>query len=75
MVHILLILIPGFLFGQLENGSFEEAGMPLIAPWIDQCGHGNIVAEAPVGGGEWCLQLEAGNTQGCYPAYMYQTPS
>jgi hypothetical protein len=67
-----LLCCTGLLVGQIENGSFEEDGIPLLAPWIDQCNHGNSFLDAPPGGGEWCLELEAGNTQGCFPAYVYQ---
>lgn len=68
----LFICLSSSAFCQFENGSFEIDGDPILEPWIDQCGHGNSFMDASPQGGDWCLQLIFGNTQGCYPAYFYQ---
>ncbi|MBR9922338.1 MAG: hypothetical protein GYB31_15990 [Bacteroidetes bacterium] len=72
LLFTFLLLLSGSLPAQIENGSFEIDGEPDLLGWIDQCNYGNSVMDAPVTGGEWCLELQYGNTQGCFPAYFYQ---
>ena len=69
---LFVLFCSGSLFAQIQNGSFESNGDPSLLGWIDQCGHGNSYMDASDQGGEWCLELIFGNTQGCFPAYFYQ---
>lgn len=58
-------------FPQITNGSFESNGTPSLDSWSFVCGKDSFPDAAP-GGGNWCLQLEAGNSQGCFPGYAWQ---
>lgn len=63
-------------FAQIQNGSFETStGNPSLGHWIYLCGFGNSSSDVPPGGGNWSLEKEAGNTQGCWPAEAYQVLS
>jgi hypothetical protein len=54
------------------NASFETDGMPNLEGWVDPCGFTSFVQEAPPDGGMWSLGVPSGNTQGCFPGYVYQ---
>ena len=57
--------------GQVLNGSFENGSSSDLSNWKWTC---NAISfnNAPVGGGNWCIKVDGGNWQGCYPGYAYQ---
>jgi hypothetical protein len=54
------------------NASFETDGMPNLDGWVDPCGFTSFVQDTPPDGGIWSLGVPSGNTQGCFPGYVYQ---
>ena len=74
MKHILIIVLSIYCFSltaQILNGSFENNSGPDLTNWLSTC---NAVSHqiAPVGGGKWSVSVPPGNTQGCYPGFLYQ---
>jgi hypothetical protein len=59
------------IFGQVLNGSFESGSNPDLSHWEWICS-AEPFQDAPAGGGEWCMRVWSGNTQGCFPGYAYQ---
>ncbi|MBE0663497.1 MAG: T9SS type A sorting domain-containing protein [Bacteroidales bacterium] len=57
--------------GQILNGSFENGSNPDLSNWEWTCGAISF-NNAPTGGGNWCIKVNGGNTQGCFPGYAYQ---
>lgn len=57
--------------GQIANGSFENGSNPDLSDWSWTCG-ALSANTAPPGGGNWCMFVEGGNTQSCFPGYAYQ---
>lgn len=57
--------------GQILNGSFENVANPDLSNWEWTCA-ANSFNSAPSGGGSWCIKVNSGNTQGCYPGFAYQ---
>jgi hypothetical protein len=57
--------------GQILNGSFENASNADLSNWEWTCGAISF-NNAPAGGGNWCIKVSGGNTQGCFPGYAYQ---
>ncbi len=58
---------------QLQNSSFEENGQPTLEGWLDYyCDFATSENDAPPNGGQWCVKMQPGQTQGCYPGYFYQ---
>jgi hypothetical protein len=57
--------------GQVYNGSFENGSDPDLSRWQWTCG---ALSEksAPAGGGDYCISVFSGNTQGCWPGYAWQ---
>ncbi|MCB9168549.1 MAG: hypothetical protein H6595_13845 [Flavobacteriales bacterium] len=76
-MHSITLLLAGCLLpmvagAQLINGSFEDGnGDPLITPWQHTCPVSSGDPAPP--GGNWGVQIEHGNFQGCFPGYVYQT--
>jgi len=70
----ILCLLTVSMFAQIQNGNFEVDGNSNLNSWIDFCGGGTGVADAPptLNSGDWCLQLTAGNTQSCMYGYLVQ---
>lgn len=61
------------LQAQLQNPSFEQTGQPSLESWLDYlCDYATSENDAPPGGGQWCLKMQPGQTQGCFPGYFYQ---
>jgi hypothetical protein len=74
LIVVALIFSAGNIFSQILNGSFETGtGNPSLGQWIYLCAFGNSSSDVPVGTGNWSLEKEAGNTQGCWPGDAYQT--
>lgn len=65
------LLFTSTLNGQIINGSFETGSSPELSPWEWTCG-AQSWQDAPPDGGAWCIQVNGGNTQGCFPGYAYQ---
>lgn len=57
--------------GQVTNGNFETLAGPDLTGWAWTCG-GQSWQDAPQDGGNWCIKVHSGNTQGCFPGYAYQ---
>jgi hypothetical protein len=56
---------------QILNNSFENNNDPDLSHWEWTC-NTESYEKAPQGGGKWCIQVPSGNTQGCYPGFVYQ---
>ncbi len=70
---LLTIMFFGFINAQLQNPSFEENGQPSLDGWLDYyCDFATSENDAPPGGGQWCVKMQPGQTQGCFPGYFYQ---
>ena len=70
---ILLACSCSWLYAQLQNPSFEDNGQPSLAGWLNYyCDFATSENDAPPGGGQWCVKMQPGQTQGCYPGYFYQ---
>lgn len=67
---LFFLIIPG-LSCQILNNSFENNNGPDLSDWEWTC-HAESFEKAPQGGGKWCIQVPSGNTQGCYPGFVYQ---
>jgi len=68
------LIFPLLLFAQVLNGSFEIDGQPTLENWSFSC---DLLASSsndapPLPDNNWCLKLESGNSQGCFPSYAYQ---
>jgi hypothetical protein len=57
--------------GQILNGSFENGSNSDLTYWKWTC-LAQSYNSAPPDGGNWCIKVYGGNTQGCYPGYAYQ---
>jgi len=58
---------------QVINGNFEtSAGAADISGWTSTCGGLFSVADTPLGGGNFSVRVTSGNTQSCFPGYVYQ---
>jgi hypothetical protein len=57
--------------GQILNDSFENGSTPDLSNWKWACGASSF-NNAPTGGGNWCVKVNSGNTQGGFPCYAYQ---
>ena len=75
------ILLPvlSFLFtfnilnAQLQNPSFEENGQASLEGWLDYyCDYATSENDASPNGGEWCVKMQPGQSQGCFPGFFYQ---
>jgi len=53
---------------QLTNGSFEQG----LTGWEWTCSEPSLIADGAPGAGSWMVSKEAGNTQGCFPSYLFQ---
>ena len=70
---LLFSFILNFSTAQIQNPSFEENGMASLEGWLDYfCQFSSSENQAPPNGGEWCLKMQPGQTQGCFPGYFYQ---
>jgi hypothetical protein len=69
---MLLTAMPGR--AQLVNGSFETSdSLASLSGWTFTCTAGESLALAAPQTGKWSLKQASGNTQGCFPGYVYQT--
>lgn len=57
---------------QLFNGSFESGGLPSLSLWESTCSTPGLLNDGAPGAGSWSATKEAGQTQGCFPSYLYQ---
>lgn len=57
--------------GQILNGSFENGSNPDLSNWKWTCDAISF-NNAPTGGGNSCIKVNSGNTQGDFPCYAYQ---
>jgi hypothetical protein len=74
IIIVALVFSAYNIFAQILNGSFETGtGNPSLGQWVYLCAFGNSSSDVPSGGGNWSLEKEAGNTQGCWPGDAYQT--
>jgi hypothetical protein len=75
MKQLLCILTGSLSFitsqGQILNGSFENGSNSDLTNWEWTC-LAQSYNNAPTGGGNWCIKVWGGNTQGCFPGYAYQ---
>jgi len=74
-LYILILLFNSTVsFSQtITNGSFENNNAPDLTGWDNQsCGSMLSAAGGCPGGGSWHMQATAGNTQSCFPEYVYQ---
>ena len=70
---LLAIISMTFVEAQLQNPSFEENGQASLEGWLDYfCDFATSENDASPNGGEWCLKMQPGQTQGCFPGYFYQ---
>lgn len=60
------------LAAQVVNGSFEQAGQFSLAGWEWTCSTPAPVVGGAPAAGDWAVSKEAGQTQGCFPSYLYQ---
>jgi hypothetical protein len=74
-MKLIILFLSSFVscasFSQVSNGNFEKGSDPDLSYWEWTCGAKSFKG-APAGGGNWCLQVSGGNTQGCFPGYSYQ---
>lgn len=69
----LLLLLSGIsASAQLINGSFEQNGVQNFLGWEWTCEDPIAWNEAPAGAGAWSVTKESGQTQGCFPNYLFQ---
>jgi len=69
-----ILLIPFLVNAQLLNGSFEDAGnTPSTEYWQHVCDDPVSYSDAAPSSGLWSIQKQYGNTQSCWPSYVYQT--
>ncbi|MFT6922190.1 MAG: hypothetical protein ACJA1C_001192 [Crocinitomicaceae bacterium] len=78
IMKVLNIIIFSFLslstlYGQnlISNYSFENLIGADLSDWQSTCGSGST-ADVPSGGGNWCINVPSGSTQGCLQSYAYQ---
>jgi hypothetical protein len=70
---LLFIASATCLKAQLQNPSFEENGQPTLEGWVDYyCDFATSENDASPNGGQWCVKMQPGQTQGCYPGFFYQ---
>lgn len=69
---VFLLIFPALLYSQIINGSFEDEGQPSLAGWNFTCRSHTTVQDSPLDTSGYCLKLEAGNFQGCFPGFAYQ---
>jgi hypothetical protein len=67
-----IIALPSLTIAQIVNGSFEIDGQPSLAGWNFSCHGHTTVQDSPFDSTGYCLKLEAGNFQGCFPGFAYQ---
>lgn len=70
LVATLLAFHVDVVQAQIQNGSFENGANADLSNWQWTCG-AQSQNFTPSGPG-WCIQVSAGNTQGCFPGYAYQ---
>lgn len=72
----LLFFFPFLINAQLLNGSFEtNNGSPSTANWQNVCFEPTSFNDAAPGWGQKCIKQAYGNSQGCFPSFVYQTMS
>ncbi|MFT5164837.1 MAG: hypothetical protein ACI8P3_000060 [Saprospiraceae bacterium] len=69
---ILSAFISASAYTQINNPSFEENGNPSLESWSGLCNLATSENEGAPNSGDWSLNLQAGNTQGCFPSEYYQ---
>ena len=69
---ILLLLFATQATAQLTNGSFEDANGYTFTGWEWTCAPPQALPDAPTNGGDWCAAKEPGQTQGCFPSFLFQ---
>lgn len=66
------LFTPILLNAQLLNGSFELNGSPSTAHWQDLCYSPQSIADPAPSSGEFAIKQDYGNSQGCFPSFVYQ---
>jgi hypothetical protein len=66
-----LITFPALLLSQVVNGSFENGGQPSLSGWKFTCSKQSS-HDSPFDTSGWCLKLECGNYEGCFPGLASQ---
>ncbi len=70
---LLMISLSSLLYAQLQNPSFEENGQASLDGWLYYyCDYAGSENDAAPNAGQWCVKMQPGQTQGCYPGYFYQ---
>ena len=70
---LLMISLSGLLHAQVQNPSFEENGEASLDGWMNNlCNYGDSENDAAPNAGEWCVKMQPGQTQGCFPGFFYQ---
>ena len=57
---------------QLVNGSFEDSNGFTLYGWEWTCDPPTAITDVPPGSGNWSVGKAMGNTQGCWPSYLFQ---
>lgn len=57
---------------QLVNGSFEDSNGFTLYGWEWTCDPPTAITDVPPGSGNWSVGKAMGNTQGCWPSYVFQ---
>lgn len=73
---LLLFVLAAALQGhaQLINGSFETSdSLASLSDWTFTCTAGESLTIPAPESGKWALKQASGNTQGCFPGYVYQS--
>lgn len=70
---LLTLFLPFLIQAQLLNGSFEtNGGTPSTANWQHLCYAPESNNDAAPGWGEHSIKQAYGNSQGCFPSFVYQ---
>lgn len=72
LIYLLLLTFGSITcHGQIINGNFENDSNPDLFAWDWTCNASSFNDASPEGG-SWCIQVNGGNTQGCFPGYAFQ---
>ena len=72
LIVLFLLINPFPLFSQIVNGSFENTSGPTLSGWDWTC-EAESFQNAPPDGGNWCIKVLAGTSQGiCLHGLAYQ---
>ncbi len=64
--------VPTGLRAQFQNGSFESGGQFSLAGWEWTCSDPLAITGGAPGSGQFAVSKEPGQTQGCFPSFIFQ---